>query len=201
MKFDYKDSAPIPPRASWQRSGPPNELTDALKALVEVADPYKYARQTDTVAEVENFLNGKFPGEGLSEETISSIGTLSAVVTGDAPGDYKTTTDGDVQDRVAAAGYTVGTPWEWSGKRKSRKSWDNVAHDQDPIEWVPELIGHVAKTGGRTTGDPDMAKSHDAIYWGCLNMGGIDPTNPETTSKTNANIKTDMSAEWDDLAE
>ena len=75
MKFDYKDSAPIPTKASWQRSGTAadNEPTDALKALLEVADPYKYARQTDTVEQSETFLNGKFPGGSLTEETISKF--------------------------------------------------------------------------------------------------------------------------------
>ena len=204
MKFDYKDSAPIPTKASWQRSGTAadNEPTDALKALLEVADPYKYARQTDTVEQSETFLNGKFPGGSLTEETISSIGTLSAVAKGDAPGTNKTTVDGDVQDRVAAMGYGVKVPWEWKEVQAGRRTWDNETHDQDALHWIPELIGRVAKTGGRTTGDPDMAKSHDALYWGCVRMGGMPSTHPDTTESGHVGfIKTDLAAEWDDLGE
>ena len=47
-----------------------------------------------------------------------------------------------------------------------------------------------------------MAKSHDALYWGCVRMGGMPSTHPDTTESGHIGfIKTDMTAEWDDLGE
>ena len=204
MKVDYNDSAPTPTKQPGTLLGATydTEPTEALKALFGEVETSKYARQSDTLLEATNTLRGKFSGGRLTDETLASLGTVSEAVKGDAPDTAKTTVDGDVQDRVAVKGYGVTPPLKWKEAQVGRREWDNELHDNDPIEWIPELIGRVAKTGGVTVGDPDMPESHDSLYWGCIRLGGITPMNPSTTEAGHAGyIKVDMSAEWDDLGE